>query len=180
MIRINKIKSDGKNLSIAYGVINAEKETVEDYKVKSSREPEPEFHEAWTALKRELPGIMLVNDKGCTIELRQISLKRKNLSSEQEEYQVQFDGSIYIEDGVDYQFKTGHKEGYYEPRDKNEEGEYVGSGKELPEKITKIVNEIIKRTLAYINGASAQQNLFPENDACNGAETPGQCEIEEL
>lgn len=180
MIRLSKIKNDSKTLSIKYEVINPEKEEVETYQVKSSREPEPEFYAAWTALKRDLPGIMLVNGDGCKIELRQITLKRKNAASEQKEYQVQFDGSVYIDDGVDYQFKTGYKDGFWEPRDKNEEGEYIGTGKELGENTTKIVNEIIERTLAYINGASAQQNLFPENDALDGSEDPGQCEIDDI
>jgi len=102
--------------------------------------------------------------------LRQITLKRSSTLSEQKEYKVQFGGSVYIEGGVNYQFKTGIREGFWNARDKNDKGEYIGTGEEYSEAVTEKVNAAIDHTLAYISGTSSQGNLFPENDTVNGAE----------
>jgi len=170
MLRIEKIANDGETVSINYSQINTDSGELESYSVKSKRAPAPEFFEAWNGIKNELPDLMLVKGNECNLELRKITLKHGSVLSEQMEYKVQFIGSVYAEGGTDYQFTTGIREGYWEARDKNEEGIYVGDATELSEDITSKVNAVIECTLAYLNGASAQQSLLPELDAADGVE----------
>jgi hypothetical protein len=173
MLRIEQIGNDGKDVKIKYSHLDSENGKLDTYNIKSNREPAPEFFKAWTGLKDMLPELMIV--KG-SLELRQISLKRESVASEQLEYKVQFKGSVYVEGGTDYQFTTGIREGFWDARDKNDKGEYAGTGKELSEAITKKVNAVIEATLAYINGASAQQNMFQNADMTDGADSKNETE----
>jgi hypothetical protein len=170
MLRIKEIANVGNTVKINYSQIDNESGKIEKYSVKSNRTPVPEFFEAWNSLKSELPSLMLVKGDECNLELRQITLKHSSDLSEQMDYKVQFSGSVYNEEDISYQFKTGIKEGFWATRDKNEEGEYIGTGKEHTEAVTEKINAVIEHTLAYINGASAQGNLFPENDSVEGVD----------
>jgi len=170
MLRIEGIANDGNTVKITYSQTDTDSGKIEKYSVKSNRTPVPEFFEAWNDLKNDLPNLMLVKGEECNLELRQITLKRSSTMCEQMNYKVQFSGSVYVEGGMNYQFKTGIKDGFWEPRDKNEQGEYTGTGDEHSEEVTEKVNTVIEQTLAYINGASAQGNLFANDDSVDGAE----------
>lgn len=169
MLRIEKIASDGETLRIDYSQINSDNGEFESYSVKSKRTPAPEFFEDWNSLKNDLPTLMHIDALERNVELRRVVLKHSSVLSDQMEYKVQFLGSSYADGGTDYQFTTGIREGFWEARDENEEHEYVGTGEELSKEFTAKVNAVIDRTLDYIKGASAQQSLFPEDDATNGA-----------
>ena len=170
MLRIEKIANDGETVSINYSQINTDSGELEGYSVKSKRAPAPEFFEAWNGVKNELPKLMNIDANERNLELRKVILKHSSILSEQMEYKVQFGGSTYKEDGMDYQFTTGIRDGFWAERDNNEDGVYVGDGTELSKDFTNKVNAVIECTIAYLNGASAQQSLLPELDAADGVE----------
>jgi hypothetical protein len=171
MIKIEKIKIKGDNLFIKYITFDADNQKTEEYNVRSNRTPEPEFYAAWEAVQGKLPELLAADKEKCTLTLRQLTFKRKNSFSDQLDYKVKFHGHNNVAECIEQDFNTLLKKCYEDESDEETpvDVESLTASEKLWKEMTENVNSLIECTVGYINGASAQKNLFPANDALAGA-----------